>query len=269
MEKIFEIIYNLSIKQQYLNINDIEKIVEQLVELKCLENYISSITTGGIRSNNVASYSQIDKSIIVHLNSIEKIIESIKDRIKIENSLSKNLYLNMCILQILLHEIEHANQIKIASYNTLESFILRISKMIKYNEKLYEYMPNERFAEIKSYNDIVKIIGCYSKDNELNNMILNDKLQRNMRGYHYINGNIYSPIEIYFSESKRIDLLSSFDWYNKINKADIVNSQYNINDAIFYGFPISSRQYCFFMNELLNGTKKYYKDKLEIVKTLK
>lgn len=64
----------------------------------------------------------------------------------------KNLYKNLSILQVLLHEIEHANPEKISySENSLEAFIIRMSSLVNNssNENLYEYCPEERLAEIK------------------------------------------------------------------------------------------------------------------------
>ena len=59
---------------------------------------------------------------------------------------------NLSILQILLHEVEHANQQKIAYHdNTLEALIIRLSYLVNngYDKNLYEYCPEERLAEIK------------------------------------------------------------------------------------------------------------------------
>ena len=53
-------------------------------------------------------------------------------------------------MQIILHEVEHANQNKIAyNNNSLEALILRLSYLVnnRYDEELYEICPEERLAE--------------------------------------------------------------------------------------------------------------------------
>ena len=106
------------------------------------------------------------------------------------------------MLQILLHEIEHANQTKISyTDNTLEVFILRMSYTVNdyYSETLYEYSPQERMAEIKSYKEIISLISFI--ENKLYNLptiLETEKLQRLLRGYHYNQGKISSPIITFF-----------------------------------------------------------------------
>ena len=170
MESILKIIYDKSISNKILDLNDIDKILELLVVSKGLNNYILSVSIQPIRSNNLASYSSYTKNIIIYTETINQMIKDIEKNILFDNCLEISMYKNLSILQVLLHEVEHANQQKIAySENSLEALIIRTSYLIHnaYNEKLYEYSPEERFAEIKSFEDLLFMIKFLNK--ELNN----------------------------------------------------------------------------------------------------
>lgn len=269
MENILEIIYNLSINNNLLNIYKIDKILEILIDKKNLNEYILNIDVQQIRSNNLASYSNYYKKIIIYSNVIKKMINNIDKNLKIENSLTKNMYINLSILQVILHELEHVNQERIINYNTLEAFILRISQIVVPENQIYEVSPAERFAEIKSYNDILKIINSYRSDLKLSALIKNDELQRKIRGYHYCDNRLHSPIVSYFEAGNKKQLLSSFEWYsNNDDDIKIVSKLYDIDDCLFYGFPISDKVYCKIMNEIIINLDRNYKNKIKIKKNI-
>ncbi len=156
------------------------------------------------------------------------------------------LYKNLSMLQILLHEIEHANQTKISyTDNTLEVFILRMSYTVNdyYSETLYEYSPQERMAEIKSYKEIISLISFI--ENKLYNLptiLETEKLQRLLRGYHYNQGKISSPIITFFKQAGKESILQSFDWY-RLHDLNTVYTNYSIDERFNYGFPISLDEY--------------------------
>ena len=185
------------------------------------------------------------------------LLEDLKKYVYIENDLTKYLYYNLRILQVILHEVEHANQHKIYKDNTLESFILRISQLVPEEKQIYEYAPMERFAEIKSFNDINEIICEYRNDKELNFLINQALLKRKLRGYHYINKNITSPTISYFIKGDKEYLLNSFDWFKKEDYTlNDVTNKYDLNERLFYGFPISKTEYFNGMTSILNNLNK-------------
>lgn len=86
-------------------------------------------------------------------------VNNIEENLIIKNDFEKNMYKNLLILQILLQKIEHANQEKnFYSENNLETFILRLSNFVKDDGSLYDINPEERFAEIKSYQEIILMV---------------------------------------------------------------------------------------------------------------
>ena len=83
-------------------------------------------------------------------------LDNIESNILNISNFEKTLYKNLSLVQVILHEIEHANQEKISYIeNTLEAFIIRMAYTVdkSYFESLYEYSPQERLAEIKSYRE--------------------------------------------------------------------------------------------------------------------
>ena len=128
MESILKIIYDKTIDNKILDLKDIENILEILVIEKNLNDYILNINIQQIRSNNLASYSSYTKEITVYTEMINKMVKDIEKSILNISVFETTLYKNLSILQILLHEVEHANQQKIAYHdNTLEALIIRLS----------------------------------------------------------------------------------------------------------------------------------------------
>lgn len=153
-----------------------------------------------------------------------------------------------------MHEIEHANQEKISyTENTLEAFIIRMAYTVddSYFETLYEYSPLERLAEIKSYKEVISLIS-YLKNKlvKLPVIIEMDKLQRFLRGYHYTQGKVSSPLITFFKQGNKELVLEIFDWYNK-NSLLMVCAQYNLDERFNYGLPITLDEYSNSMEKLV------------------
>ena len=255
-----KIIYDKTINNKFLDLKDIEKILELLVIEKCLNDYILNINVQHIRSNNLASYSNYTKDITVYINKIEQMVKDIKKDILNTNNFETMLYINLSIVQILLHEVEHANQQKIAyNENSLEAFIIRMSFLVTdgYSEKLYDLCPEERIAEIKSYEEIIKLINYISSNRlfVLPEILDNEKLRRLLRGYHYSNSSINVPIIDYFTYGNKSELLEAFDFSTKRD----------LNERFKYGFPISINEYGISMKKLILSLNKNFNNKINIV----
>lgn len=257
MESILKIIYDRSIKNKILDIKDIDEILGLLVINKCLNDYVLNISIQPIRSNNLASYSSYTKNITIYTEAIDQMIKNIEKNILIASDLEISMYKNLSILQVLLHEVEHANQQKIAyNENSLEALIIRISYLIHdaYSEKLYEYCPEERFAEIKSFEDLLLMINYLNKKlNNLSEILNTEKLQRLLRGYHYINGSVDAPLNTYFTIGNRSDFLNFFDLNTDL-----------LNERMKFGFPISIDEYGISMNNLVLSLNKNFKNRINI-----
>lgn len=262
MENILKIVYDKTNNNEILNLKDIEKILELLVVEKCLNEYILNIDVQLIRSNNLASYSNYTRKITIYTKTIDQMVKDIDNNILNINKFETTLYKNLSILQILLHEIEHANQQKIAYHNnTLEALIIRLSYLVNngYDEKLYEFCPEERLAEIKSFEEINTMISYINnKLDLLPNIIETEKLKRQLRGYHYKNNFVTVPIVEYFTIGNKEKLLEAFDLSNS------ALNNYTLNDRYKYGFPISNIEYGTSMKKLVLSLQKNFKNQINI-----
>lgn len=263
MENILRIIYDKTINNKILNFKDIEKILELLVIEKCLNEYILNINVQPIRSNNLASYSNYTKKITIYTEMVKQMVKDIKNNILNTNNFETILYINLSILQILLHEVEHANQQKIAyNDNTLEALIIRMSYLVNnvYDEKIYEYCPEERLAEIKSFEEINNLISYINKDlTSLPDILKTEKLKRQLRGYHYKNDCINIPIVDYFSYGNKQELLAGIDLTSNVIK------NYTLSERFKYGFPISIDEYGTSTKKLVVSLQKKFNNRINIV----
>ncbi|MGM9878491.1 MAG: hypothetical protein ACI31R_00450 [Bacilli bacterium] len=263
MENILKIIYDKSQLNKTLDLKDIEKILDQLIIKKQLNEYISNMKVQQIRSKKLASYSNYTKTITIYSNVIDLMIQNINNQLKINDDLTKNLYINLSILQVIMHEVEHANQEKIIdTTNNLESFILKLSELVPENSTLYECTPEERLAEIKSYKEILSLISIFnSKPKQINELIEIDSLQRSLRGYHYENQIVTTPLMTYFEKGNKPELLAPLSIND--NKERII-SIYNLEDRFKYGLPIMTEEYISSMSALVKAINKNFKNRVLI-----
>ena len=267
MDNVLKVIYDKSVNNEILCEKDAYNLLEFLTLEKQLTEYVTNIKFQPLRSNKIASYSAKEKIININLESAYLILSrlNLKNLTKIEISMYRNIF----ILQILLHELEHANQERLLYLNNnLESFIINLSNCVDFSlqDRLYEFSPNERFAEINSFEDILNMIKQISKKMpDLNNVIQTEFMLRTIKGYHYKDSNITSPL-IDFSElGNQKEQLECFDWFeNDLRKCYInVSKKYNLANRKFYGFPISREEYAEDMLYILQYMNFYFTDKVK------
>lgn len=258
-----KIIFDKTSRNKLISIEDIDKILEILVNAKSLNSYISNIIIDDIRSNSIASYSSYTKNITISTCRIDQLANNIDSNILRVDNFEKLLYINLSIVQILLHEIEHAKQQKIAySENSLESLILRLSFLINngYDDMLYEFCPEERMAEINSYEEVISIYNRLNyKQNTLSEILYYEKLKRCLRGYHYKNSLINIPTKDYFALGNRPDLADVFDFSMELEK-------YTLYERFRYGFQITTDEYSNYMKELVLSLNNNFVNKVNIKK---
>lgn len=251
MENIFRIIYDKTKKRDILDKKDLVKILEIAIVDKQLNDFVQSVNIQLIRSNGLASYSVDTKKITIYINTIETMKNNIKKYTLIGNEFEKILYTNLLILQVILHELEHTSQQKnLNSAITLETLIIKLSQMINCDDmkKLYEYCPCERFAEIKSMHEVEKMLNYLSKKSLILTEIMElEKLKRYMRGYHYQNSMIKSPIIEYFSKGQNEYAIKLFDIY----------AHRELTERLYYGFPIDLEEYCDNMKKIIIQTNNH------------
>lgn len=206
------------------------------------------------KNNNFAFYSSYDKKIVMNLNNM---IERFNKISKNHNLKDKNYYgyINLKIIQFLLHEIEHAVQDNMSDkIDNLEEILISCTKLnmdlweISGNGKMYEetyiYNPNERMADINSYKKIMMILKTISSDQslkEMSSLLKKEYILSLIRGY---DENI-CPSEKYLLTTGLSYIWTEMSFYdkdkNEMNKK--VKKEYSFNKRLYLGLPIDNREF--------------------------
>lgn len=245
MEQIAKIIYDYSIKQKILDIYGIEKIINELIYLKYLQDYITKIIFQYKKNNYIASYSNYSKEIRFSILNIQQVVM----RFQKDKNYQNTLYLNIIILRIICHEVEHAYQEKIIySKNCLESFILRISLMNDKQGKNYEYNPSERLANIKPFKFIETLLKyLYRVPEILVNSLEHDKMLQQIKSYKVTADNkfILFPFIQFLKLADNEIILENFNWFDTNSEIMLKKCSNDLSEQerLNYGFPISFIEY--------------------------
>lgn len=262
-----------------LDIKFIDEILDIAVNSKELNDYVKAyeVNTSEVKSN-VAEYDGETKKIVIYEKSMcERILfDLINTTICYDvNDFEKRLFINSFLVQVLLHEIEHANQKRIIeNENGLEASILKLcefeispksellfeksetgkllaklhvaARLFKYKvlyKELYDYAPHERLAEIKSNQEIADSLSFIDRNNIVMKKREISKLESVLRGYE----GTFSPTINYLYNQDRIQELKSFDWYSDSEEEAIKLSKerYNLKDRMKYGLPIDEKEHQF------------------------
>ncbi len=251
MENILSLLYDYSIDGKLIDKEFIEKLVDYLVCKDNLENYISSYEFSDHFSDDGVSARFIldNKKLITYLN----IYDVANSKAGVQHNLyfyEKNLYKNIVIMQILLHEITHIKHFKIddEKRKDLESVLINISillckKSIFENPrenieayfKLGRYNPTERIAEIDSIR-IVKDFVCLMEKQvpDLEDVLEAEFLKRNLWGYS--SNEFICPTEYFLTE---LNLTSTWNSLATINFFE----QYDLMERLRLGLPINIEEY--------------------------
>lgn len=260
MEGILKIVFDKSKAHQIINIYDIYRIIEFIIIDKQLNDYISNIEIHRIGSNILASYSINKKEIFLFENVLKKMIVDINSEILVLDDFEKILYINLRIIQVIFHEVEHAIQQKYINADNFDSNIIGDSQInscdVIYDDKLYECAPAERFAEIKSILEISSLL-LYIKStvNNLVELFDFEILKRNIRGYHYNGRMVSSPLKTYFTMIDKIFILSKYDF--SVFK--------ELDDRFYYGLDISDDEYCETAMKVISKSKKFFTNGIKIM----
>ena len=281
-EKILRIVYDYSIKGKLADIDFIYKVIQVVIDGKELSNYLEDVRLiQKVVSDNkgkikLATYDSDFKTIRIYVEAIDNLIKynnKYKEYLSHEEDI---FYKNLLFVHIILHELEHANQQKIIlEQKGIEADILKLryknssvivdDEMVRKMKKLglsmnsfaayalgaqkkyeesYEFAPEERLAEIKSYKQIINIIRPISKKLTRLSTIEEIKLLSSyLRGYEQTE--ISSPTIKYFTNCGQVGGLKRFNWYNDDNQICLnkCSSIYSLHDKMLYGLPISEYEY--------------------------
>ena len=162
-------------------------------------------------------------------------------------------YVNLKILEIILHEFEHIIQEKKSNIepNDLELELISWCKMnmelwrlinnkYTYNET-YKFNPCERLAELYSYKNILNIIKTYGyTSNKVVNLLNKELSFIQLNGYNY-EKDIICPTEFYFMNTGLEPIWYNMNFYSSDRDRMLQNVQnsYSFEKRILLGLPIS------------------------------
>lgn len=260
VEEISKVIYDYQKKDKRVDKYFIAKLVEIMVSAKGLHQYITDIEFHKYSKRYLALYD--DKTLKVYKKSIEE---------DAEQFISKhNYYMYYKVVEILRHEVEHANQEKMVEEqdSILEAQLLKICFAIfpKYHEYIFqlplpiffiwniavilhakkdfkkyienwEYAPQERMAEIRA-NALVLTLLEQEKLQSIQEIFESDMLFALLQGYDKPLG----PTDFYFSE------LGFSQKWEKVEKLSFLS----LEEKLLFGFPLTLEE----VNEVKQNKKK-------------
>ena len=281
MEKgLLRLIYDYSVKDKIIDKSYLEKFIDVVVNSQELNDYVRDMELSPDYENelSLATYNPLSKKIKINSFGILNMLGYNTKYRKLFTKIENTFYDNIQISQILLHELEHANQRKIVdTKNNLESDILRLSMAQISDDKLeqllnqgfsmgqlllymqykgavnkknyeenYKKAPEERLAEIKSHQEIFHLLS-YIKEYIPNLLDYENTtwLEQMIRGYNPEFGYIESPTIRYLLDNSCEVGLSHFDWYdenpNKCLKK--TREKYTLEDRMKFGLMIDEDEY--------------------------
>lgn len=273
-ELLEEIIY-LSNNDKYITRDLIEKIIEDRVnqENKNVIDKFNGVIFGNTHwhGNVMCSCDVTDGNILVNY---EKIIKEYQ-KIKKINLLEQNLR----ILSYLFHEVNHLKEESVIELLNFESLLLSYSgldmfypivenkiKHIRYLTddklykrildrkidelylKIYDKIPAERFANIRSYKEVLESIynypnfkENYNKELKYINELYKDQYYLGYDNYKKQDKYYTGPLLDYLKFIKMPDLLDDFGFYCEDIKVFLNKSskEFSIEERMLYGLPVT------------------------------
>ena len=261
-DRIFEIVYNYSLNKKFIDNKAIEEICNiitynidfsEVLKRICISNKIFTL--------DYAYYDYDEKLININIKKI--IINSTEDFKGLLSSESLYLFINLYILKVLFHELNHALQIKyinkknndvetillLYSYFTLNIF-LTINSNFKQNKllykKTYNYNPAERLAEIDALSCIIKFIDKQQCVNiNIKKLFQVQLINTQLLKYKSIFKNIQVPSYLFLSKIGFEHVWDSFDFMRDgyESQLKLATKYYSLEDRLKLGLPISNDEY--------------------------
>lgn len=294
--EILKLFYDYSINGKLVDPNFIDKLIEIVVSNKKLNDYIRTVEfTNRLDKSDYAvqcaSYSYSSKKILIDYESIQQfMVNEIQCYGHLFIPFEQIMFNNLTIVQIILHELEHAYQYKQAddkNDNSLENKIIhacfRVNLALqnpKFLEgvtekelniylqhtreqykKYYIFKPTERLAQYHSYKTILEAIkqiqNLIPNLYEFNNALFAEEM---IKGYRESikDYNCTCPTEVYLAQNNIYETWKGFDFYKEDSQQILqeVSKEYSLSKRVSLGLPISNEEYGTTIS-FLNSTNKY------------
>lgn len=260
MENLMDILYIYLKKQEIADEKFISYCFKEMVKEFGLYTYISQLEIDNYKDQFISRYLPNVKTLYINYQKLIYMLSSDIINSNLLNDYQKRLYtLNLMILKVLFHEVEHANQErkKHDAIDELEASILFLSdkcddflknsNIILYRTTLYYLSPIERGAEITALNNILKLCELYS-DYQVNNYFEQYYYQICNYGYEKKGNIIISPFDTYTSSCNMIS--------EGCQLHNLVFDKKSLDFKKLYGLKLSQEEY-----DKVHYVKKYGRKK--------
>ena len=271
-QEYLEELISFSNKDQFVSMELIEKIIYDIVDEKCRLNQVIFGDTSW--SGDVKCSCDINsRNILVDYEKIKK---------DYNNSKKSSLQKNLILLSYLFHEVQHLKEDSIISLLNFESLLISYSsfdvffplaesklkhmkcliddnlykKIVEKKQdqlylKIYDKIPSERIANIRSYGEVFELIYNYPgfKEKYIDVLKFMNQIYKNQYYLGYDNykkpGNYYKgPLLDYLKFIKMSNLLADFDFYCEDSKVFLEQSskEFSIEERMLYGLPVTLQE---------------------------
>ncbi len=275
-DELRRLVWDVSSKNRMLNDREIVKLLDIEIRERDLNEYLKDICFLELQGAN-ACYHPVEKQLIIDAKNMRNNMDLQFSHVNFWPIEKVKLYHNLMIVQTLFHEIEHMEQyrkaqLKLSDY---ESRLLRLcySATLYYErhckEEIFEniskegvlsyfdfesdyYMedPRERMAQIRSHQQILKLIRSFYKESA--DIYQHEKNELNferIHGYKFINDEFVAPTIAFLSEMERKEALKIFkadmECKKLLNESlrDSIWQTSSLEERLLFGLPIHMEEY--------------------------
>ncbi len=293
-DEIFDLVYDYSVNNKLADRKFIDRVIEIALEGKKLFEYVlSTLYTSNDNSNTFASYDALNKEILIHVENMKFLRQTHGYYDFLSSEFERVMLKNLRVVQVVLHEMEHASQCKSIdcdNNNSIENSLLKASFYLllvirnpqileqfsnkerqaffslgsELRRQYYDFDPAERLAEINSLESIISIILPIKKEfPDLYEFEIFELIREHLRGYFdsYRKRGV-CPTQLYLSAIGHNDVWTNFDFYNndvkKLKKQ--VSDKYDLIERLRLGLPVSDAELSGNLFALAKSKIKYKKD---------
>lgn len=248
MEQITRLVYDLSRSGHIADEKIIEKYFEFFSDEYMLDKYLKNVVISNFKNNSLAYYSPDTKTIYINFCKMIYSLGLESGQCKyIDIYEEKIMMINLYIVKIIVHEIEHVLQeIKINSkISNIENDILNVANIHEKNLKangtykgiLYYVNPIERQAELKSLKSILQVA---QESNILNiiDLITYEYLTKIISDYSFERQQKIYPYQVFFDKNFNTEYILNI--IKKIEKMEMLNCNEDLR--IDMGLKLTSQE---------------------------
>lgn len=268
LSNLLNLVMSYTKKLEIIDMTLIYKIIDLISDNLGLRELIKDIIVDeDLAKNRISSYNCKTKELYINYKKILKYcVDTIQHRKLYDNLEEKIMEINLAILKIVLHELEHVNQIKKLNEQncTLENALLKIScePFINSNENLsiqenaylydlkkylmtsrgYCVDPAERFAFIKASDVVNSLTDKLDSRSPVKIYSERDLNRELLSGYMELDDYVISPTNEFLSEQTKI-LADNHLQRDYLELYDLMEQDYSLKRRLYYGLSITVKEY--------------------------